>query len=185
MSDEVLTIKLTERELDLIMDLLHEAGLRTDADGQPATEICHDLMEQTARPGEWHDSENPDLLMDPAKNHTFTVMEEDFIQAGIDAREKAKESSRAAARREARRANETRIFSASLILEQLSAAPVTKPVKFEPINFGEFGLKGTASMAVHRKHVRKAPRFRESVKESDLSETQRFDLWDDRDPRNW
>ena len=43
----ILNIRVTERELDLIMDLLNEAGLRTDADGQPAIELCHDLMEQS------------------------------------------------------------------------------------------------------------------------------------------
>ena len=35
----ILNIRVTERELDLIMDLLNEAGLRTDADGQPAIEL--------------------------------------------------------------------------------------------------------------------------------------------------
>ena len=35
-----------------------------------------------------------------ADNHTFTQMEQDFIQAGIDAREQAKATSRAATRRE-------------------------------------------------------------------------------------
>ena len=34
MSD-ILNIRVTERELDLIMDLLHEAGERPDADGNP------------------------------------------------------------------------------------------------------------------------------------------------------
>ena len=108
MPDEVLTINVTERELDLIMDLLHEAGNRTDANGQPAIEICHDLMEQSARPGDWTDPEDPDLFMDPVDfaakhdpsvNHTFTATEQSFIQAGIDAREKMKASSRAADRR--------------------------------------------------------------------------------------
>ena len=46
MSD-ILNIRVTQRELDLILDLLHEAGTRTDADGQPAIELCHDLMEQS------------------------------------------------------------------------------------------------------------------------------------------
>ena len=36
----ILNIRVTERELDLIMDLLHEAGDRVDADGNPAIELC-------------------------------------------------------------------------------------------------------------------------------------------------
>ena len=92
MSDEVLNIRVTERELDLIMDLLHEAGLRTDANGQPAIEICHDLMEQSGRVvDEW---EPTDL-----DGHTFSVAESDFIDHGIRAREMQKASSMAAARR--------------------------------------------------------------------------------------
>ena len=71
MSD-ILNIRVTERELDLIMDLLHEAGLRTDADGQPAIELCHDLMEQSGR--EVDELEPTDL-----DGRTFTVAESDFI----------------------------------------------------------------------------------------------------------
>ena len=66
MSD-ILNIRVTQRELDLILDLLHEAGTRTDADGQPAIELCH---AETA-----------------------------FVDAGIQAREMQKASSRAADRR--------------------------------------------------------------------------------------
>jgi len=82
MSD-ILNIRVTERELDLIMDLLHEAGLRTDADGQPAIELCHDLMEQSGR--EVDELEPTDL-----EGRTFTVAESDFIDHGIRAREMAK-----------------------------------------------------------------------------------------------
>lgn len=82
MSD-ILNIRVTERELDLIMDLLHEAGLRTDADGQPAIEICHDLMEQAGR--EVDEFEHTDL-----GGRTFTVAEDDFIDHGMRAREMAK-----------------------------------------------------------------------------------------------
>ena len=82
MSD-ILNIRVTERELDLIMDLLHEAGLRTDADGQPAIELCHDLMEQSGR--EVDELEPTDL-----DGRTFTVAESDFIDHGIRAREMAK-----------------------------------------------------------------------------------------------
>lgn len=82
MSD-FLNIRVTERELDLIMDLLHEAGLRTDADGQPAIEICHDLMEQSGRVVD--EIEPTDL-----EGRTFTVAEEDFIDHGMRAREMRK-----------------------------------------------------------------------------------------------
>jgi hypothetical protein len=91
MSD-ILNIRVTERELDLIMDLLHEAGNRTDADGQPAIELCHDLMEQSG--GVADDLEPTDL-----DGRTFIVAEDHFIDAGIQAREQAKATSMAADRR--------------------------------------------------------------------------------------
>jgi len=80
----ILNIRVTERELDLIMDLLHEAGLRTDADGQPAIEICHDLMEQS---GGVVDEIEPTEI---EEFRTFSVAEEDFIDHGMRAREMAK-----------------------------------------------------------------------------------------------
>jgi len=92
MSD-ILNIRVTERELDLIMDLLHEAGLRTDADGQPAIEICHDLMEQSGRVVE--DTEPTEI----EEFRTFSVAESDFIDHGIRAREMQKQTSMAATRR--------------------------------------------------------------------------------------
>ena len=91
MSD-ILNIRVTERELELIMDLLHEAGNRTDADGQPAIELCHDLMEQS---GDVVDDLEPTDL----DGRTFTIAEDHFIDAGIQAREQAKASSMAADRR--------------------------------------------------------------------------------------
>jgi len=83
MSD-ILNIRVTQRELDLILDLLHEAGERTDADGQPAIEICHDLMEQS---GDWAGIEPTEIVEDA------------FVDAGIRAREMQKASSRATDRR--------------------------------------------------------------------------------------
>jgi hypothetical protein len=83
---------VTERELDLIMDLLHEAGDRVDADGQPAIEICHDLMEQSGRAAE-DDGFSGLAVVDAAL---------DMMQAGIDAREQVKASSMAAERRNER-----------------------------------------------------------------------------------
>ena len=106
MSD-ILNIRVTQRELDLIMDLLHEAGLRTDADGQPAIELCHDLMEQSGQTVD--DLEPTDL-----EGRVFSIAEDDFIDAGIQARQMAKnhnaqsfgelevETSRAAERRNER-----------------------------------------------------------------------------------
>ena len=91
MSD-ILNIRVTERELDLIMDLLHEAGERSDADGNPAVEICHDLMEQSGR---WAEIEPTEI----AEGSSFTVAEDHFIDAGIQAREQVKASSMAADRR--------------------------------------------------------------------------------------
>ena len=91
MSD-ILNIRVTSSELDLIMDLLHEAGNRTDADGQPAIELCHDLMEQSG-----------DVVgdLDPTDldGRTFSVSENDFIDHGIRAREMQKHTSMAADRR--------------------------------------------------------------------------------------
>ena len=93
MSD-ILNIRVTQRELELIMDLLHEAGERTDADGQPAIELCHDLMEQS---GDWAGIEPTEM-----EGRTFSVAESDFIDHGVRAREMQKASSRAADRRNER-----------------------------------------------------------------------------------
>ena len=84
MSD-IINIRVTQRELDLILDLLHEAGTRTDADGQPAIELCHDLMEQS---GDVVDELEP-----------TEIAEATFVDAGIRAREMQKASSMAADRR--------------------------------------------------------------------------------------
>ena len=94
MSD-ILNIRVTKNELDLILDLLHEAGTRTDADGQPAVELCHDLMEQA---GDVVD----ELEATDLDGRTFTVAEEDFIDHGMRAREMQKASSMAADRRSER-----------------------------------------------------------------------------------
>ena len=99
MPDEVLNIRVTEAELDLITLLLEQAGTMEDSDGQPAFELLHDLMEQAARPGDWTEDLEPTEIVDPSVNHTFTATEQSFIQAGINAREQAKASSRAAERR--------------------------------------------------------------------------------------
>ena len=96
MSDEVLNIKVTEAELDLITLLLEQAGTLEDSNGQPAFELLHDLMEQAARPGDWT---TEDLDPTDLTGRTFTVSEDHFIDAGIQAREQMKATSRAADRR--------------------------------------------------------------------------------------
>ena len=90
MSD-ILNIRVTEAELDLIMLLLEQAGTMEDSNGQPAFELLHDLMEQSGNSDEW---EPTDL-----DGRTFTIAEDDFIDAGIQAREMQKASSQAADRR--------------------------------------------------------------------------------------
>jgi len=113
-------IELSETEIIHIMDSLRErindlrgeagrCGFEESADlADELEELEHDLFEASARPGEWNDPEDPDLFMDPvdfqakhdpAENHTFTATEQSFIQAGTDARERVKASSRAAERR--------------------------------------------------------------------------------------
>jgi hypothetical protein len=167
-----INIRVTEAELDLITCLLEQAGTMEDSTGQPAFELLHDLMEQAARPDEWNDPEDPDLFMDPvdfqAKHDTdlvgftFTVAEDQFINAGIAAREHLKAS---------------------------GSPPRDKEV-------------GTSRAAMRRNTTLKGPRGHydpdvfmtaterlekyAAIKEDDqLSETQRFDLWDDSDPKNW
>ena len=95
MNDEVLTIKLTESEINLITLLLEQAGTMEDENGQPAFELLHDIMEQTAR------QDDPDWDLEPTdlNGRTFTIAEDDFIDAGIQAREQAKATSMAADRR--------------------------------------------------------------------------------------
>ena len=101
MNDEVLPIKLTESEINLITLLLEQAGTMEDENGQPAFELLHDIMEQTARQDDW-DLEPTDL-----NGRTFTIAEDDFIDAGIQAREQAKATSMAADRRTMRFSNKS------------------------------------------------------------------------------
>jgi len=67
MSDEVLNIKVTATEIDLIMDALH--AFEPDGsgwDGQDLHELADDLREQLHRRNdEWSNPEDPDLFMDP------------------------------------------------------------------------------------------------------------------------
>ena len=88
MSDEVLTIKLTERELDLIHQCIstnmetvkrrHEVTGSTADLLQELGELSDDLLEQLHRRD------------DSWEGKTFTIAEDDMIQRGMDAREKMK-----------------------------------------------------------------------------------------------
>ena len=97
MSDAVLTIKITERELDLIHQCIstnmETVKRRHDVTGSTADllqelgELSDDLLEQLhRRDDDW-------------EGRTFTLAEDDMIQRGMDAREQAKMHSRAADRR--------------------------------------------------------------------------------------
>ena len=94
MNDELLNILLTESEVNMVMDLLLDSNNLS-----PETQdLAHDLMEQVAR------QDDPDWVIDRepteiAEGSTFTVAEDDFINAGIQAREQAKATSMAADRR--------------------------------------------------------------------------------------
>ena len=99
MSDEVLTIKLTEREIDLLHQCISTNMETVKRRHDPADPMISDLI---AELGELSD----DLLeqlhnrdVGPLEGRTFVVAEDDMIQRGMDAREQAKATSRAAARR--------------------------------------------------------------------------------------
>ena len=94
MNDELLNILLTESDVNIIMDALN-GGIMPTPESQ---DLMHDLFEQVAR----HD--DPDWVIDTepteiGEGATFTVAEDDFIDAGIQAREQAKATSMAASRR--------------------------------------------------------------------------------------
>ena len=97
MSDEVLTIKLTEREIDLLHQCIstnmetvkrrHEVTGATADLLQELGELSDDLFEQLhRRDDDW-------------EGRTFVLAEDEMIQRGMDAREQAKMHSRAAIRR--------------------------------------------------------------------------------------
>ena len=155
MSD-ILNIRVTERELDLIMDLLHEAGNRTDADGQPAIEICHDLMEQS---GDVADDLEPTEI---GEGFTFTLAEDQFINAGIAGREHLKASGSPP------RDKEVGTSRAAMRRADNLGAP-----------------RGHYDPDVFMSAADRIEKYTEPQNNDQLSETQRFDLWDDSDPKNW
>ena len=91
-------IELSETEIIHIMDALRERvnDLRDCDDAETADlaneleELEHDLFEASARRDDWTEI---------GEGFSFSVAEDQMIQAGIDAREQAKASSRAAERR--------------------------------------------------------------------------------------
>ncbi len=127
-------IELTETEIIHIMDSLRMRcqDLRDCDDAETADlaneleELEHDLFEASARRDDWTEDVEPTEI---AEGFSFSVTENDFIQAGIDAREQSKASSRAAERR--------------------------------ALNFSTVTV------------------------DSQRSETQQVDVWDDTDPKNW
>ena len=91
MNDELLNILLTESEVNMVLDLLLDSNNLS-----PETQdLAHDLMEQVAR------QDDPDWDLEPTdlNGRTFSIAEDDFIDAGIQAREQAKATSMAADRR--------------------------------------------------------------------------------------
>ena len=98
-------IELTETEIIHIMDSLRLRcqDLRDCDDAETADlaneleELEHDLFEASARPGDWTEDLEPTEI---AEELFELSAEAQMIQAGIDAREQVKATSRAAARRD-------------------------------------------------------------------------------------
>tara|TARA_Y100001937_G_C6986370_1_gene270094 strand:+ start:53 stop:406 length:354 start_codon:yes stop_codon:yes gene_type:complete len=117
MSD-ILNIRVTEEELDLIMLLLEQAGTMEDSNGQPAFELLHDLMEQSGNSDEWEPTE---------------IAEDAFVNAGIRAREMQKATSRAAERRNAR-FGEFEVEDAETVEQRLMRG-TAQPIANDPIDW--------------------------------------------------
>jgi len=99
MSDEVLTIKLTEREIDLLHQCISTNMETVKRRHDPTDPMIRDLI---AELGELSDDlleqlHNRDDI--PLEGRTFAIAEDDMIQRGMDARAQAKATSRAASRR--------------------------------------------------------------------------------------
>jgi len=110
MSNEVFTIQMTAREIDLIQQCISTNVETVKRRHDPAdimiaelltelSDLSIDLLEQVARPGEWRDDLDPTDMDGGMSGRTFSVAESDFIDHGIRAREVQKASSRAADRR--------------------------------------------------------------------------------------
>ena len=102
----MITLELTEEEVETLIDALGTwMELPEECEGEEwvrrqgaGADLDMDLREALNRR---HDGWDAACAAVPdTQNHTFTQTEQDFIQAGIDAREQAKATSRAATRRE-------------------------------------------------------------------------------------
>ena len=100
------TLELTEEEIGTLIEALGDWMEQPARDDTPewlrrqsaGADLDMDLREALNRR---HDGWDAACAAVPdTQNHTFTQTEQDFIQAGIDAREQAKATSRAATRRE-------------------------------------------------------------------------------------
>ena len=107
MSDEVLNIRLTRREIHLLHQCIstnmETVKRRHDPNDCMIAELLTelgdlsiDLLEQEARPGEWNESREPDQIV---VCDAEIKAEAQMFNAGVEAREKMKASSRAAQRR--------------------------------------------------------------------------------------
>ena len=115
-----MNIDLTEREMQLLIDCIgtniETVRRRHDPPNSMVSELLTeladldmDLREALHRKDDgWADPEDPDLHMDPVDfaakhdtgvNHDRHIAEMQMFNAGVDAREKAKATSRAAGRR--------------------------------------------------------------------------------------
>tara|TARA_A100001015_G_scaffold228669_1_gene258413 strand:+ start:456 stop:833 length:378 start_codon:yes stop_codon:yes gene_type:complete len=94
MNDEFLNIRLTESDVNLIMNALDLFAASHDGD-TGALELHDDLFEQVATIDVLNDIEPTEI----EEGRTFSVAESDFIDHGIRAREMQKQTSRAAERR--------------------------------------------------------------------------------------
>ena len=100
----MITLELTEEEVETLIDALGTwMELPEECEGEEwlrrqdlGADLDLDLREAFNRRNDGWDA------AEDTENHTFTQTEQDFIQAGIDAREQAKATSRAATRREQR-----------------------------------------------------------------------------------
>ena len=108
-------IELTETEIVHIMDSLRmritdlretnaiHLDMETADLAHELEELEHDLFEASARSGEWNDPEDPDLpalkFVPAGTMRRGSDAETQMFNAGVDAREKMKATSRAAERR--------------------------------------------------------------------------------------
>ena len=103
----MITLELTEEEIGTLIEALGDWMEQPARDDTPewlrrqsaGADLDLDLREAFNRRHDGWDATCAAAAED-TQNHTFTQTEQDFIQAGIDAREQIKETSRAATRRE-------------------------------------------------------------------------------------